>query len=112
MADRDLEKALASLQRDLKNVQKDLERLGTSGVTAAQQAGVTGHEATDAALRTLETEAHALLDAVKKAGSSAVAGGEQVVSRVEERIEANPLPMVAAALGVGVAIGWLVRRRG
>lgn len=111
MADRDLERALSSLRRDLQRIKQDLDGLAKDSVTAAKQAGATGHEATDAALRTLESEARSLLEAVKGVGASAVEGGEDVVSDVEDHIEANPLAMVAAALGVGVAIGWLIRWR-
>lgn len=110
MADRDLEKALTSMRRDLQRVKQDLDGLAKDSLKATKQAGATGHEATDAALRTLESEAHSLLEAVKGIGASAVEGGQGVVSDVEEHIETNPLAMVAAALGVGVAIGLLVRR--
>jgi ElaB/YqjD/DUF883 family membrane-anchored ribosome-binding protein len=110
MAHRDLDKALASLHRDLERVQKDLATLARDGGKAAKQAGTTAHEAGDAAYRTLETGAHAMVDAAKDVGSSAIAGGEHVLSSVEEHIKAHPLAMVAAAVGTGVAIGWLIHR--
>ena len=111
MANRDLDRALASLRGDLQRIQKDLGKLAKDGGKVAKQAGATAHEARDAALHTLESEARAVLDAVKDVGSSAVAGGEDVVSSVEDHIKAHPLAMVAAALGVGVAVGWLIRWR-
>ena len=111
MSNRDLDKALAALRGDLQRVQKDLNRLARGGGKAAKQAGATVHEARDAALHTLEAEARAVLDAVKDVGSSAIAGGEEVVSSVEDHIKGHPLAMVAAALGVGVAIGWLIHLR-
>jgi len=111
MANRDLDKALASLRGDLQRVQKDLSRLARDGGKAAKQAGSTAHEAGDAALRTLETGAHSVFDTVKDVGASAMAGGEDVVSSVEDHINAHPLAMVAAAVGVGVAIGLLINWR-
>ncbi len=108
MSNRDLDKALASLRGDLQRVRKDLSRLARAGGKAAKQAGSTAQEASGSAFETLEAEASALLDTVKDLGSSAVAGGEEVVSSVEDHIKGHPLAMVAAALGVGVAIGWLI----
>ena len=111
MSNRDLDKALGSLRKDLQRVQKDLGRLARGGGKVARQAGAAAHDAGDSALHTLEAEARALLDTIKEVGSSAVAGGEDVVSSVEDHIKGHPLAMLAAALGVGVAIGWLIRVR-
>ena len=111
MSNRDLDKALASLRGDLQKVQKDLSRLARAGGKAAKQAGSTAQEASGGAIQTLEAEASALLDTVKDLGSSAVAGGEEVVSSVEDHIKGHPLPMVLAALGVGVVIGFLINVR-
>lgn len=65
----------------------------------------------EAARSQLEAKAEELMESIKSAGSSAVEQGEEVLRRTEEKISEKPLTSVLVTLGVGVALGWLLRRK-
>lgn len=59
----------------------------------------------------LEAKAEELMESIKSAGSSAIEQGEEVLHKAEEKIAEKPLTSVLVTLGIGVALGWLLRRK-
>jgi|SRR5690554_4955167 len=94
------DKELESLRKDLNDLKAQIKSLSDEGGDVLASARAT-----------LEAEAEKLVANLKSAGSSAAQKGEELIHTAEDKISDNPWVSVLATLGVGVAIGMLLRRR-
>lgn len=94
------DKELESLRKDLNDLKAQIKSLSDEGGDVLASARAT-----------LEAEAEKLVANLKSAGSSAAQKGEELIHTAEDKISDNPWVSALATLGVGVAIGMLLRRR-
>lgn len=106
--DRDFRDEVDALRSDLKSVREDIGRLRAAGGEAAE-------EAVQAARRRLEDEAGRLMDRLRgrrgETGGEGEAAARNVFADVQEEFRERPTTTLLASFGVGVLVGWMLRRR-
>lgn len=98
---------MADTDKELEKMRKDVEALKAQLATLSEDGG----ELLASARQKLEQEAERLVGNLKSASATAAKKGEELVHQAEDKISDNPWVSVLATLGVGVAIGMLLRRR-
>lgn len=98
---------MATNDKELENLRKDLDDLKAQLKSLSDDGG----DVLASARAKLEAEAEKLVANLKSAGNSAAQKGEELIHTAEDKISDNPWVSVVATLGVGVAIGMLLRRR-
>lgn len=98
---------MATTDKELEKLRKDLDDLKAQLKSLSDDSG----DVLSSARATLEAEAEKLVANLKSAGNTATKKGEELIHTAEDKISDNPWVSVLATLGVGVAIGMLLRRR-
>ncbi len=98
---------MANGDKELQDMRKDLDELKKQLKNLSEDGG----DLLASARGKLEAEADRLMANLKGAGATVTEKGEQLLSTTESKIEEHPWGTVLLTLGVGVAIGMLMRRR-
>lgn len=98
---------MAMNDKDFDQMRKDLDELKGQLKTLSDDGG----DLLSSARNKLEAEASRLMDGLKSAGSSAAKQGEHLIHTTEDKIEDHPWGTVLVSMGVGLALGMLMRRR-
>jgi ElaB/YqjD/DUF883 family membrane-anchored ribosome-binding protein len=104
---------IGSMDRQLRSLQKRLERVrGRVSTDAAEGADKFGKAIASMLDEVAERFRDGSLgDEAVKIGTEAARLGNDVLRRLSREIEARPLVTLAAAVGVGVLVGLVSRRR-
>lgn len=98
---------MAATDKDLEDLRKDLNALKEQFKDLSGDGGDFLQSARDK----LEAEAAKLMEGMKEAGTTAAHKGEELMHKAEDKIGENPWSSMVVTLGVGVAIGLLLRRK-
>ena len=98
---------MANTDKELEDLRKDLDGLKAQLKALANDGG----DVLASARSKLEAEAERLMEGLKSAGSSAARTGERLIHKTEDQIEEHPWGATMLALGVGVVLGMMLRRR-
>jgi ElaB/YqjD/DUF883 family membrane-anchored ribosome-binding protein len=109
MTTRDLQRDIDALRKDLSNTQHDLQRLARSGGASARRASGDAMENVRNKARDVYEDGS---EYVRSALPAVKEKGREVVDVAKAQIEERPFATVLVTLGLGLALGLLLSRRG
>ncbi len=104
MAERNLQKEIDDLKANFAQLQKDWEKMASTGESMAGDVLST-------AKKRFDEEAQKLMDNLQKAAENIQDHGKKMYSQVERQVEEKPIASLMTTLGVGFIIGWLVSKK-
>ena len=106
---------LGEIERRLRSLEKQLERLGGRASATAVQTADRVSDAVVSALSDLSDRfrgsGRSIGDEAAKLGNEAAKLGNRAVRRLADEVEHRPLVTLAVAAGVGLLIGLAMQRR-